>query len=270
MIMAAPNGARRTQQDHPALPLTAGETAACAAELAEAGASVLHLHVRDPAGLHTLDAGHYRDAISAVRKSVGDHLVIQVTTEAVGRYQAGEQMAMVRELRPEGVSLALAELCPDESQLAVAAEFFAWLVKENIWPQYILYSAADVLRFDALRSQGVFASEQPDCLLVLGRYSSELQGDVSELTAMLDAVNCNQFPWSTCCFGSSELRASLLALERGGHVRLGFENNLMLADGTPASDNAALIKQFTAAAARSRRQPASADEVRERIAAGRA
>lgn len=270
MIMAAPNGARRRRSEYPALPETASQIADCAVQLADAGVSVLHLHVRDTAGAHTLDADQYRSVISAVRRAVGHRLVIQVTTEAVGRYQPAEQMAMVRDLCPEAVSLALAELCPDDSRLADAAGFFAWLVKEQIWPQYILYSVDDVRRFDALRKQGIFAHDQPDCLLVLGRYSSGLTGQVSELTAMLSAVDCNQFPWSVCCFGNNEQQAALSALDSGGHVRLGFENNVLLADGTPASDNAALINQFTAAAAKSQRTPASADEVRERIAAGRA
>ena len=42
----APNGARKTRQDHPALPITPAELAACAAACRDAGASMLHLHVR--------------------------------------------------------------------------------------------------------------------------------------------------------------------------------------------------------------------------------
>ena len=66
--MAAPNGARRTRDEHPAVPLTAGELADCAADLLDAGVSVLHLHVRDTDGGHTLDVDRYRAAIDAVRR----------------------------------------------------------------------------------------------------------------------------------------------------------------------------------------------------------
>jgi uncharacterized protein (DUF849 family) len=55
----------------------------------------------------------------------------------------------------------------------------------------------------------------------------------------------------------------LAAYAEGGHVRIGFENNLVLVDGSPAADNAALVAQFTAAIERSARRPATADEVRE-------
>jgi uncharacterized protein (DUF849 family) len=54
----------------------------------------------------------------------------------------------------------------------------------------------------------------------------------------------------------------LAALGKGGHVRIGFENNLLLSDGSRAADNATLITQFIAAAEESRRRPAGADEVR--------
>jgi uncharacterized protein (DUF849 family) len=72
-----------------------------------------------------------------------------------------------------------------------------------------------------------------------------------------------------CCFGPRENEAARNALEKGGHVRLGFENNLRLADGSHAPDNAALIAQFTATLGGSKRQPATADEVREEFIGGR-
>ena len=55
VVAAAPNGARRTEADHPALPLGPDELAREAAACREAGATVPHLHVRDAAGRHSLD-----------------------------------------------------------------------------------------------------------------------------------------------------------------------------------------------------------------------
>ena len=101
VVIAAPNGARLNKRGHPAVPVTTAEIAAAAAELAECGVSVLHLHVRGDRGEHVLDAERYREAQAAIRDRVGDRLVVQVTTEAVGRYERGEQMALVRELRPD-------------------------------------------------------------------------------------------------------------------------------------------------------------------------
>ena len=262
MVMSAPNGARRGHADHEALPITPQESADDALALLEAGVCILHLHVRDDDGAHSLDAGRYRDAITAIRKKVGDDLVIQVTTEAVGRYSSAEQIALVRELRPEAVSLALREICPDESDESAAAEFFAWQRKVGIWPQYILYSVDDVLRFDDMRRRGVFSDDAPFAMFVLGKYDSGAPGSVTELNAMLAVTERAEYPWATCCFGRNENEVMLAATKLGGHVRLGFENNLHLPDGMLAADNAALIRRYVGDSSASGRQPATAIDVR--------
>jgi 3-keto-5-aminohexanoate cleavage enzyme len=262
MIISAPNGARRTHADHPALPITPEELAESAMKLRDVGASVLHLHVRDEQGGHTLDAERYRQAMSAIRERVGDDLIVQVTTEAVGMYTATEQMALVRDLKPEAVSLALRELCPNKAQEETAAGFFAWMRRERIWPQYILYSVDDLKRFDDMRQRGVFSDATPLTLLVLGNYSQGIAGTVSDLELQLSGVDCHEFPWAACCFGEYEHAVMMAAEARGGHVRIGFENNLAMADGSLAPDNAALIRQFTAVAESGIRRPATAAEVR--------
>jgi 3-keto-5-aminohexanoate cleavage enzyme len=262
MVMSAPNGARRDHADHKALPITADESAADAKALLDAGVSILHLHVRDDAGRHSLDAERYRRAIAALRKSIGDELVIQVTTEAVGQYTSEQQIALVRELKPEAVSLALREICPLETEEQVATEFFAWMRSENIWPQYILYSVDDVLRFDDMRQRGVFADEAPFAMFVLGEYANAVAGSVADLNLLLAATHADEYPWAVCCFGQNENEVMLAATAQRGHVRLGFENNLHLPDGSLAVDNAALIRRYVADSASNKRQPANAAEVR--------
>jgi uncharacterized protein (DUF849 family) len=139
LLTVAPNGARKTHADHPAVPISPAEIAATAAAATQAGAAMIHLHVRDAAQKHSLDVGAYSEAIAAVREAVGERMVIQVTSEAVGIYSAEQQMAMVRELEPEAVSLAIRELVPEGGEDA-AREFLAWLVGTGILPQYILYA----------------------------------------------------------------------------------------------------------------------------------
>ena len=261
--MSAPNGARRMPVEHASLPITSPQIAECAESLVEESVAVLHLHVRDEEGRHTLDKDRYAGATAAVREAVGDEMIVQVTTEAVGMFEPDEQMQVVRDLRPEAVSLALRELCPDEAAESVAGPFFEWLVNEHIWPQYILYSVEDVVRFDRLRRKGLFAEEYPFCMLVLGQYAAEKEGKVSDLANLLDA-GARSYPWSVCCFGKNENNAALQAVQDGGHVRIGFENNILLQDGAVASDNAALIAQFHASRGESARLAATADEIRER------
>lgn len=261
MIMAAPNGARRTHADHGALPMTPEASAAEAQDLVEAGVSILHLHVRDASGGHTLDPARYREAIAAIESAVGDDLLIQITTEAVGQYQPHEQMACVRELRPAAVSIALRELCPDEDDVPAFRAFYAEMRGEGVWPQIILYSPADVRRFAELREAGVFGDDAPFLMLVVGAYQPPRNGSVDELDQLLEHMP-GDVTWAVCCFGGHEQSVALAAVERGGHVRLGFENNLTLPDGSEAPDNAALIRSFRSALPPDSCLPATAAEIR--------
>jgi uncharacterized protein (DUF849 family) len=269
VIISAPNGARLQKSDHPAVPLSPDELADCSESLLALGVSVLHLHVRDDRGGHTLDAGRYREALAAIRERVGEQLILQVTTEAVGIYDRWQQMALVRELKPEAVSLALRELCPDRASLDEAGEFFRELQEERIWPQFILYSPAEAAHFDALRQDGYFGHEHPFALVVLGRYNDSEEGSPAGLERFLAAAGMDAFPWAVCCIGSREGEAVRNAAELGGHVRIGFESNRFLPDGRLASDNAQLLTEELKLVAESsilQRRVASVDWVRANLA----
>ncbi len=182
IIMSAPNGARRQKSDHPALPITPDDMAKCAGEIIDAGASILHLHVRDERGGHSLDVNRYRASITAIRDAVGDNIIIQATSEAVGIYSRHEQMAMVKTLRPEAVSLALRELCPGDDELSEFSAFTDWLSAEHVFPQYILYDMKDYLRFENYRTRGIFNDDSPFTLFVLGNYRNDTpEKDVDQL-----------------------------------------------------------------------------------------
>lgn len=265
IVMSAPNGARRGKDDHQSLPITPDEIAACAESVADAGASIMHFHVRDEQGGHSLDPDRYRAATRAVRDCVGDRLIMQITTEACGLYTAEQQMAVVRELEPEAVSLALRELCPNATSETVAAEFFSWLKAQDVMAQYILYGPEDVLRFEDLRRRGIIQDDWPFVLLVLGRYSDSLTGDPDLLGRYAEGLQ-KDVTWMVCCFGQTENIAVAEAARLNGHARVGFENNLMLPDATTAPDNAALVKIAAQSGSDAGRHIASADDVRDMLA----
>ncbi len=262
IIMCAPNGARKNKTDHPALPISDSELADCAESILGEGASIIHLHVRDDSGGHTLDVDRYRSAINAIRQRIGNQLVIQVTTEACGIFDRQQQIDSIHALKPEAVSLALRELCPDADSESTAADFFTWLNENGVLPQYILYSADEVVRFEELRRRGIIHDAVPFVLFVLGRYSKDLVGDVKELGAFVDAVS-PETVWAVCSFGQSEHAAVAQAANMGGHARVGFENNLVLPNGETARDNAALVSLAADRAHAASRTLASADDVRQ-------
>ena len=212
---------------------------------AAAGATAVHLHVRDAGGNHSLDPDLYRAAIDPIRRALPD-LAIQVTTESVGRYGPAEQMAMVRALRPDAVSLALREIVPDAAAEPEAGVFLAWLRDSGIAPQFILYAPEDVRRCIDLVERGVMPFARPFLLFVLGRYSSDGQSSPADLDPFVAALADRPFPWSVCAFGRRESECALAAARRGGHVRVGFENNLHLPDGGLAPGNAAIVSATAA------------------------
>ena len=263
IVMCAPNGARKSKADHPALPIAPPELADCAESILDAGAAILHLHVRDDDNRHSLDVDRYREAIDAIRQRVDDRLVLQVTSEACGIYSPAEQMKMVRALRPEAVSLGLQELCPDADSEPAAAEFFSWLDDAGVMAQFILYAPDEVARFNTLREKGVIGVKQPFVLYVLGRYSDDLTGDPRDLEEFAVAGR-DDTEWAVCCFGKSEQTAVSLASAMNGHARVGFENNLLAPDGGVADDNTALVR--LAAVCNGDRPLATADDVRKMFA----
>lgn len=260
VLAVAPNGARRGKADHPALPVTPAEIARETQKCVEAGAAMLHLHVRDTSGGHSIDADLYREATALVRAAVGDRVVIQITTEAVGKFTPDEQISCVRSVRPEAVSIAVREICPPGADETALADLAAFMLREKIAPQWILYDVPDVQRFLDLRRRGVIPVGS--VLYVLGRYSPGQLSSAADLLPFLAAAEGEQFAWLLCAFGPRERACALTAAALGGHCRIGFENNLFLPDGRLAPDNAALIAGVAALALHAGRRLATADEAR--------
>jgi 3-keto-5-aminohexanoate cleavage enzyme len=259
-LTVAPNGAYKTKSDHPGLPMTPSELAETAARSLDAGAAMIHLHVRDANGRHTLDPDAYRQATAAIRRAVGDGLVVQVTSESGRIYQPDAQVQAIREVRPEAVSLALKELIPDAGEERAAAGFFKWLAGAGTVPQYILYSDEEVDWYRSLRERGIIPDTPHWLLFVLGRYTDQQQSRPADLLPFLRRQA--DVPWSMCAFGRSEHACAVTAASLGGHVRVGFENNLDLKTGERAPHNAALIEQAAEAAAVLNRPLMDADGLR--------
>lgn len=262
ILAVAPTGARKTRADHPAIPITPDEIAREAARCREAGAAMIHLHVRDADNRHSLDADAYAEATAAIRREVGERIVIQMTTEAVGIYSPAEQMDAVRAVRPEAASMAVRELCPDEASVPAFAEFLTWMAAERVLPQYILYAAEDVGRFIHLQRRGVIPQARPFLLFVLGRYTPGQKSVPADLLPFLEAARDIEADWAICAFGARECACALTAAGLGGHVRVGFENNTLMADGSVADDNAALVEQTASSARLLGRALADADQAR--------
>ena len=262
-LIVAPNGARRTTADHARLPVTPEQIAYEAELAARAGATMVHAHARDEQQRHTLDIECNRAVYSAIKQRVGEGIVVQLTTEAVGIFTPDQQMALIEALHPEAASFALRELFPDASWTQRSSDFLHAMQSAGVVAQYILYSAEEVSWYHQLKADGVLPAGPHHLLFVLGRYSA---GQQSHPTDLLPFVTAHQddTPWAVCAFGALEHRCACAALALGGDVRVGFENNLLDKHGVLAQSNATQIAQVAEAAAAMARPLLSAEAFRVR------
>jgi len=269
LIIVAPNGARKSRNDHRALPITPEQMVEQLAPCVDAGIGMVHLHARTRDGLHSLEIDDNAAMLKAVQDAFGEQLVIQLTTEAVGIYKPEQQMKLIRELAPEAASFAIRELVPDEQHYEQAEDFFAWVRSKNIIAQYIVYSAEDLLRYQSLIELGVLPADHHHLLLVLGRYSKGQQSQPIDLLPFLaQAKLADRAPdggWSLCAFGQSENLCLANALTLGGDVRVGFENNHLRPDGTVSDDNAENVRRIANVIRTLDSQPSSAAGFRARF-----
>jgi 3-keto-5-aminohexanoate cleavage enzyme len=263
-IMVAPTGARRGAADHPALPVTIAQIVDEARACFAAGAGAIHAHVRDADGLHTLDAGLYRELLAELAKAVPD-MVVQITTEAVGRYTPSQQRALVRELRPAHVSIAMREMTAGEDE-ATSREFYHWAHDAGIDVQHILYTPEEVQRLRDLVARDVVPVEDLEIIFVLGKYSGARDSRPEDLAAYLAERTgaLGQAGFTVCAFGQRETACLVEAIRAGGNARIGFENNLFNEDGNPAASNAARVQELSDRLAQHQRAGVSLKEILER------
>lgn len=246
-IMVAPNGARKTKQDHPNLPIAIDEIVAEARLCFAAGAGAIHAHVRDAGGHHVLDAGLYQELLKELGAQLPS-MVAQITTEAVGQYSAAEQRAVVRAVAPDYVSIALREMVPGEDP-DVVRKFYHDLSAQGVNVQHILYAPDEVDQFHQLVSDGILAEANSELLLVLGRYQKDQQSlpsDLDPFLARLEALQMDM-PWGCCAFGFKETDCLTYAISCGGKARIGFENNTHHLDGSEASGNHERVAELVTA-----------------------
>jgi uncharacterized protein (DUF849 family) len=267
VLTVAPNGGRKTKADCPALPLSPDELARTAAECLERGASMIHLHVRDAGGQHSLDPEAYRAAIGSICQEVGDRLVVQITSESIGRYSPAEQRAAVLRTNPEAVSLALRELAPEGAEEKDFGSFLGKLKQMRIWPQIILYTPEEAQRLGTMLKRGLIPFDKPSVLYVLGRFALTGTALPRDILPFLAPGMPRFESWSVCAFGRRETACVIAAALLGGHGRVGFENNLVLPGGARAPSNAELVGAAARALEAVGLQTQTADGLREEIAA---
>ncbi len=252
-LMVAPNGARRGKADHPAIPITLDEIVKDAAACFEAGADGLHLHLRDQAGRHILDAGMYREALVELRRVVPD-MAVQITTEAMGQrgrqYEPGYQCAVALDSGAKLVSVSIREIAAggdrDEKIARRAVMFYRACQERGIAVQHVLYNIHDFGLLEDVLPSTMFQAPELQLLFVLGQRwpTIDINSKPSMLTPYIYQMADHGLTsdWMACAFGPAETACLRLAASHGGKLRVGFENCLWHEDGTVAKSNAERIE----------------------------
>jgi 3-keto-5-aminohexanoate cleavage enzyme len=259
MITVAAIGAELTRDDQPNLPISAEQIAADAAACRAAGASIYHLHVRDSAGLPTMEVGTFRAARDAVQDATD--LIVQFTSGGAVSDPEEARVAPL-ELRPE-----MATLTP--GTVNFGDEVF-WNPKGLVERFYArMRSLSIVPEFEIFDSGMVAGAER----LVRNRREHHLHFDFvlgvpGGMPAWPDSVEflSSKLPegatWSATGIGRNHLAVTRDALRLGGHVRTGFEDVLFFDRGRLAVSNAELIDRVATMAKQAGREVATPAQAR--------
>lgn len=241
--MVAPNGARKSKADHVCLPITIEDTLHTAKACYDAGADGIHLHVRNSDGGHSLDSGLYRKALDQLAVHV-PHMRVQITTEAVGQYTPAQQRQLIKDVLPDYVSISVAEMLVDDRK--TVTDFYHWCEQTSISVQHILYGQDDLHTLESLLAQGELSANSLQLLFVLGRYTENQHSEPADLAPFTQWLDTNDVTadWAVCAFGKNESRCLQAAYERGGKIRVGFENSFWNRDGSRAKDNAERVAEM--------------------------
>lgn len=261
IITVAGVGAETTRQVQPALPMTATEIGADAARCAEAGAAIYHLHVRDAAGNPTQALEMFAKAVEEIRSR--SDIIIQTSTGGAMGMTADERLQPL-ELKPEMASLTTgsANFGDDVflNDAALMARFYRSMQDRGVRPEFEVFEAGQIdnaLRL--VRDHGT-AGPLMHWDFVLGVPGS-LSGEPRNLVFLVDRLPPGS-TWTATGIGRWHMPVTMTALALGGHVRLGFEDNVYYHRGVLARGNAELVGRVARLAGEWGRDCAQPDDAR--------
>lgn len=260
IITAALTGAEVSKEQQPALPVMPDEIAAAAEACVRAGASIVHLHARRPDGTPTQDKAVYREIISAIRARCD--VIIQVSTGGAVGMTPAERLAPVT-LAPEMATLSMGSVnfggdvfLNHPADMAV----FARTMKEHgVKPELEIFDSGMLATAERWIRKGLLDSPV-HVDLVLG-----VPGAMAATPESLMFLR-SQLPdgatWTVAGIGPAQLPLGVMAILLGGHVRVGFEDNVFFRKGELAASNAQLVARIARISHEMERPVATPDEAR--------
>lgn len=244
IITCAITGAETTREKQPNLPITPKEQAIACEEAVKAGASIIHLHVREDDGTPSQRPERFKEAIDAIRARVPE-VIIQISTGgAVG--ESIENRAKPLLLKPDMASLNLGTLnFGDDIFINHPKDIEAFAAKMNeygVMPELEVYEAGMVETGFRLAKKGILNAPF-HFQFVLG-VPGGMSGEPKNLQHMVSMMPEGTH-WGVAGVGRYQLPLAVQALVMGGHVRVGFEDNIFYHKGVVAKSNAELVARIS-------------------------
>jgi uncharacterized protein (DUF849 family) len=267
LITVAPTGAEVDKAAAPALPVTLDELVATAVKCETAGASIIHVHLRDDAAKPTLDPVRLRDAVAALRESTD--LIVQLSTGGSVRDGEAARLAVL-DAEPDMASCTMGTVNFGDEVFTNRWEFVVALHERMrelaVVPEYELFDLGHLSALERLLDQhGLPFGEHVHVDFVLG-VPGGAAGDASTVTAFAEGVR-RYLPagttFSATGIGRTTLPVMFASLAHGGHLRVGMEDTVSFARRQPVTGNDQLVARAAEAAALAQRPAISTVEARK-------
>lgn len=261
IITAAICGAEVTKEHNSSVPYTVDEIGREAESAYKAGASIIHLHVRYDDGSPTQDKERFRECIEEIKRRCPDAIIQPSTGGAVG--MSDEERLQPVELLPEMATLDCGTLNFGGDEIFVNTEntiknFGKIMIEKDVKPEVEVFDKGMVDYAIRYAKQG-FIKEPMHFDFVLG---VQMSATVRDLAFMVDSIPAGS-TWTVAGVGRHEMPMAAVGIAMGGHVRVGFEDNVYLERGVLAKSNGELVEKVARIAKELGREIATPNEARE-------
>lgn len=263
IITAAISGAEVTKEMNPAVPYTLEEYVREAKSAYDAGAAIIHLHARWDDGTPTQDRERFRVLIDAIQEACPDVIIQPSTGGATG--MTAEERLQPTELNPEMATLDCGTLNFGGDEIFVNTEnmiieFAARMKERGIKPELECFDKSHIdMALRLVRKGHIPTPLHFD--LVLG-VNGGATGTPRDLLFLVESLP-EGATWTVAGVGRAQLPLSVMAMVMGGHVRVGFEDNLMYSRGALGESNGQFVERVVRIAKELGLEIATPDEARE-------
>jgi len=263
IITAAICGAEVTKEQNPAVPYTVEEIVKEAKSAVDAGAAIVHLHVREDDGTPTQSKARFKECIDAIYKVCPDVILIPSTGGAVG--MTAEERLQPTELFPEMATLdcGTCNFGDDvfENTMPMMRDFGKRMLANHIKPEYECFEMGHLDTVLNMAKKGQVPGAPMQFNFVLG-VPGCTPATVQNLCWLVNAIPAGS-TWTATGIGRHAFTLAAPAIAMGGNVRVGFEDNLYLERGVLAKSNGELVAKVVRIAKELGRPIATSAEARE-------